>query len=166
MGIKVGGNSAGGMDEINVTPLIDVVLVLLIIFMVLTPITVQKMASNLPPPDLEDPPEPPPDQPPDQLLVAVYADGSIALNLKVESDADLKHEVATRLRGKEKKTVFIDAHPDANYGRVVNVMDMVREAGATKVGLTDMKDEGPAKLEPGAVLPGEAPAAPAPAPTP
>jgi biopolymer transport protein TolR len=164
MGIRVGSGGSGGMDEINVTPLIDVVLVLLIIFMVLTPITVQKMASHLPPPDLEEPPEPPPDQPPDQLLVAVYEDGSLALNLKQAPDADIKHEVATRLRGKEKKTVFIDAHPDANYGRVVNVMDMIREAGAEKVGLADMKDEGPQKLEPGAVLPAEGAAALTPAP--
>ena len=46
MGAKVGGSNKGGMDEINVTPLIDIVLVLLIIFMVLTPITVQKMAAE------------------------------------------------------------------------------------------------------------------------
>ena len=62
MSIQVKGSQAGGMDEINVTPLIDVVLVLLIIFMVLTPLTVQKMANNLPPPDEETPP-PPPDSP-------------------------------------------------------------------------------------------------------
>ncbi|MFZ5479702.1 MAG: ExbD/TolR family protein [Myxococcota bacterium] len=165
MGIQVGKDQPGGMDEINVTPLIDVVLVLLIIFMVLTPITVQKMASNLPPPDMEEPPEPPPDQPPDQLLVAVYADGSLALNLETLADEELRKQVTRRLRSKEKKTVFIDAHPDANYGRVVNVMDMVREAGASKVGLAEMKDEGPAKLEPGAVLPGEG-GAPVPVPVP
>jgi len=178
MAIKVGGEQSGGMDEINVTPLIDVVLVLLIIFMVLTPITVQKMANNLPP---NDPPEqetpPPPD---DQLMLAVYEDGSLALNLKVGTDADLMKEIAQRLRAKEKKTVFIDAHPDANYGRVVQVMDLVRGTSFTndpetnaivttvKVGLAELKEEGPTRLEPGAVLPttggagdGAAPATPA-----
>ncbi len=165
MAIKVGGEQSGGMDEINVTPLIDVVLVLLIIFMVLTPITVQKMANNLPP---NDPPEapPPPDTPPDQLMLAVYEDGSLALNLKVGTDEALMKEIAQRLRSKEKKTVFIDAHPAANYGRVVQVMDLVRGTAFTHdpetnaivttvtVGLAELKEEGPTRLEPGAVLPG------------
>lgn len=160
MGMSVGSKKKGGMDEINVTPLIDVVLVLLIIFMVLTPITVQKMASNLPPVD-DDPPDdqqPPPD---DQLMVAVYQDGSLALNLKVETDEELQKDVTNRLRGRAKKTVFLDAHPDANYGRVVNVLDMIRMCGAEHVGFADMKDEGPAAMPAGMPAPA-APAAPAP----
>jgi len=162
MGMSVGAKNQGGMDEINVTPLIDVVLVLLIIFMVLTPVTVQKMASNLPP--VDDSPPPPPDQtPPDQLMVAVYQDGTLALNLKMETDEELRTDITNRLRGRAKKSVFMDAHPDANYGRVVEIMDVVRQCGAEHVGFADMKDEGPAKLEPGAVLPGApVPAAPAP----
>jgi biopolymer transport protein ExbD len=158
MSIKVPTSAQGGMDEINVTPLIDVVLVLLIIFMVMTPITVRKMASNLPPPDTEEPPPPPPDQVPDQLMVAVYEDGKIA--------EDLMKEITLRLRSKEKKTVFIDAAPNANYGRVVQVMDLVRSAGAENVGLAELKEEGPARLAPGQVLsvPGAPGAAPAPVP--
>jgi biopolymer transport protein ExbD len=167
------------MDEINVTPLIDVVLVLLIIFMVLTPITVQKMANNLPPPDDEEPPPPPPDQPPDQLMLAVYEDGTLSLNLKEGSDEELMKEIGQRLRSKEKKTVFIDAHPKANYARVVQVMDLVRatsmdedpetkkKVSQVKVGLADLKEEGPARLAPGQVLPVPGAtdgAAPAPAP--
>ncbi len=165
MGMSVGPKKAGGMDEINVTPLIDVVLVLLIIFMVLTPVTVQKMASNLPPVD-DTPPDPPDETPPDQLMVAVYQDGTLALNLKVETDDELRKDITNRLKGRAKKTVFLDAHPDAVYGRVVEVLDMVRQCGAEHVGFADMKDAGPAKLAPGAVLPGApvpgAPAAPAP----
>jgi len=153
MSIKVPTSAQGGMDEINVTPLIDVVLVLLIIFMVMTPITVRKMASNLPPPDTEEPPPPPPDQVPDQLMVAVYEDGTISLNLKEGTDTALMEEITLRLRSKEKKTVFIDAAPNANYGRVVQVMDLVRGAGAENVGLAELKEEGPARLEPGQVLP-------------
>lgn len=154
MGAKVGDKKGGGMDEINVTPLIDVVLVLLIIFMVLTPITVEKMASNLPPQDQEEPPPPPPDQPPDQLMVAIYADGSLALNLKPGTDEDLGREIELRLKSKSTKTVFVDAHPDAPYQRVVQVMDLVREKGADKVGLVDMKEDGPARLPEGVLLPG------------
>jgi biopolymer transport protein TolR len=177
MSIQVKGSQAGGMDEINVTPLIDVVLVLLIIFMVLTPLTVQKMANNLPPPDEETPP-PPPDTPPDQLMIAVYEDGKIALNLKEGTDEELMKELGLRLRAKEKKLVFIDAHPKANYARVVEVMDLVRGTSVdtdpetkkvvsqVRVGLAELKDEGPARLLPGQAMPTPgAPAAPA-APTP
>lgn len=155
MGIQVGdGSKKGGMDEINVTPLIDVVLVLLIIFMVLTPITIQNMASHLPPVDDTEEPPPPPDQPPDQLMVAVYADGTTALNLKpFPDDVALKDDLTKRIRARAKKNVFIDAHPDANYGRVVEVMDLVRETGADKVGFAELKTEGPARLVAGATLP-------------
>jgi biopolymer transport protein ExbD len=177
MGIVVGGEKkGGGMDEINVTPLIDVVLVLLIIFMVLTPITVRKMANDLPPTD--PPEEPPPDTPPDQLMIAIYQDGALSLNLKEGTDDELMNELKQRLMGKSEKVVFVDAHPDANYARVVHVMDMIRGTlmeedpdshkmvSQVKVGLAQLKDEGPARLQPGQALP-TAPAAPAaPAPTP
>jgi|1048.fasta_scaffold25212_3 biopolymer transport protein ExbD len=157
MGAKVGG-SKKGMDEINVTPLIDVVLVLLIIFMVMTPKKIQNMASNLPPEDTEEPPPPPPDKPPDQLMLAVYADGTTALNLEpYTSDDALRDILERRLAAKDKKTVFVDAHPDAPYGRVVSVMDLARDAGAEKIGFADLKDEGPARLEAGAALPAAAP---------
>lgn len=155
MGAKLGNHK--GMDEINVTPLIDVVLVLLIIFMVLTPITMRTMANQLPPEDQNEPPPPPPDKPPDQLIVAVYKDGTLALNLKAMDDAELKRQVKLRLPGMEKKTVFIDAHPEANYARVVTVMDQVREAagepGAVKIALTELTETGPADPLPEGVAP-------------
>lgn len=148
MGAKVGGGNAGGMDEINVTPLIDIVLVLLIIFMVLTPITVQKMPTELPP--VDDPPvqdQPPPEA---QLMVAIYKDNTLALNLKPTDEATLAIDLKRQLLGrtKEKKNVFIDAHPDATYDMVVHVVDLSREAGAARVGFADLKDEGPAQLTP------------------
>jgi biopolymer transport protein TolR len=145
------GGSQGQMDEINVTPLIDVVLVLLIIFMVLIPITVEKMATQLPPIDAEPPPADP-DQPPDQLMVAIYKDGTIALNLAPMVDAELETQLKKRLRSKETKTVFVDAHPDANYARVISVMDLARQAGAEHVGFADLKEEGPAQLLPGTTV--------------
>lgn len=163
MGAKVGGGSAGKMDEINVTPLIDVVLVLLIIFMVLTPITVQKMSSNLPP---VDPPPAPDTPPPQQLMIAVYKDGAISLNLQEGTDDELMARLKGFLAAKSDKQVFVDADPNANYARVVEVIDKIRaqgDKGAITVGFAEMKEEGPARLQPGAVLPGATPpAAPAP----
>lgn len=135
-----------GMDEINITPLIDVVLVLLIIFMVLTPITVQTMASRLPPTDQEETPPQPPDQQPDQLMVEIYKDGTLALNLAPQSDEELRTQLGNRLRARAKKTVFIDAHADANYARVVEIIDMARDCGAENVGFAELSDEGPPQM--------------------
>jgi biopolymer transport protein ExbD len=171
MGAKVGGASGGGMDEINVTPLIDVVLVLLIIFMVLTPITLTKMATELPP-ETEDEPPPPPDPNQDQLLVAVYKDNTMALNLIPVDAAKLEAELKKRLknRPKDKRVVFIDGHPDASYEIVVNTIDQIRDCGAERVGFAEMKDDGPSQLTPEQVqmmaagtlaLPGSAAPAPA-----
>lgn len=167
MGAKVGGSSAGGMDEINVTPLIDIVLVLLIIFMVLTPITLTKMASELPPQDQNDPPPPDPNDP-KQLLVAIYADNTLALNLKPMTEPELSEALRKQLLGRvsDKKNVFIDAHPDASYEVVVHWIDVAREQGAQRVGLAEFKEEGPVQLSPEQLLQLDAPPAAPAAPTP
>jgi biopolymer transport protein TolR len=153
MGAKVGGKKKGGMDEINVTPLIDVVLVLLIIFMVLTPTTVQKMMSELPPKDDSPPPPPDPTQP-RQLLIAVYKDNTYALNLQPMDDAKLYMELKQQLLGRKKddKNVFVDGAPEAAYDAIVHAVDVARDAGAARVGFADLKEEGPAQLTPEQVL--------------
>ncbi len=167
MGAKVGGGNQGGMDEINVTPLIDIVLVLLIIFMVLTPTTLTKMASELPPVEQDEPPPPDPNDP-KQLLIAVYADNSLALNLKPMDEATLTKELRKQLLGRvgDKKNVFIDAHPDSAYDVVVHWIDVSREVGAQRVGLADFKEEGPVQLSPEQLLQLSAPPAAPVAPTP
>lgn len=137
--------------DINVTPLIDIVLVLLIIFMVGSAIPIHEMEPSLP--DKIDTVQQE-DMPKDQLIAAVYEDGTIALNLQPMSLEELKTQVYKRLMGKSVKVVFVDAHPDASYARVVEVMDTVRDAGAEKVGIASLKDEGPPR-------PGSAPVAPA-----
>lgn len=153
MGAQV-GRGKGANSDINVTPLIDVVLVLLIIFMVLTPRTIEEMTANLPSKTETAKKK---DDKKDQLLVAVYSDGSAALNLVQMDDREIWDQLRKRLRAKEKKVVFVDAHPDLPYGRVVQVMDLVKDAGADRVGLARLKDEGPAKPPDGT---DEAPPAP------
>lgn len=142
---------AEASKDINVTPLIDIVLVLLIIFMVGSAIPIHEMEPSLPDKTETVQQE---DMPKDQLVAAVYEDGSIALNLQPVTIEELKDQVYKRLMGKAAKVVFVDAHPDATYARVVQVMDTVRDAGAEKVGIASLKDAGPAR-------PGSAPAAPA-----
>ncbi len=142
MGASLGGE--GVMAELNLTPLIDIVLVVLIIMMVNMPIEVDRMGVKLP--DLSEqnePPPPPPIDPPEQLVIALYEDGRIALNRKVMTEEKMQYEVGRRLRPMEKKNVFIDAHAAVPYGRVVDMVDLAREAGAEKVGFAKMKVDGP-----------------------
>ena len=139
MGAQLGAN--GAMSEMNMTPLIDIVLVVLIIMMVTIPIEVQQMGVKVPGPPIENQPPPPPSD--DQLLVAVYADGTIALNRKQMTEDVLFYELTRRLRSLEHKNVFVDAHPDALYERVVKMVDLSRQAGAAKVGLAKLKETGP-----------------------
>jgi biopolymer transport protein ExbD len=124
-------------SEINVTPLIDVVLVLLIIFMVLTPIMINEMSVNLP--DKTETVEEEDDVPKDQLLLAVCEDGTMTLNRTPFEAEPLAESLTKRLRSKAKKVVFVDAHPDANYARVVTALDMARDAGAERLGMASLK---------------------------
>lgn len=140
MGAQLGGRQA--LTEINMTPLIDIVLVVLIIMMVNIPIQIEQMGVKLPS-DIQvqhqnDPPA-------DQLVIAVYEDGKVALNRQLMAEDKIFYEVTRRLRSMSKKNVFIDAHPEIGYGLVVDMMDLAREAGAGKVALARLKEKGPAE---------------------
>jgi biopolymer transport protein TolR len=143
MGIKKTGSRLGQgapvSSEINVTPLIDVVLVLLIIFMVLTPITIQELMIKLP--DDQEQAEDDDDVPKEQLLVAACEDGTIALNRQIMTLETLGETLIKKLKTKprKRKVVFVDAHPDAGYDRVVALLDVAKESGAEKLGLARLK---------------------------
>lgn len=149
MGAQLAGKEA--MAEINLTPLIDIVLVVLIIMMVNVPIEIEEMGVKLPGAEVKASSV---DVLPDQLVIAIYADGKLALNRRVMTEDVLFYEVTRRLRPMDKKNVFIDGHGDVEYGRVVDMVDLARAAGASKVGLARMKEEGPkppTSFAPGAV---------------
>jgi biopolymer transport protein ExbD len=147
------GNKKGGFSDMNLTPLIDIVLVVLIIMMVNIPIEVETLGLKLPA-KLENQP-PPPAIPPDQLVIGMYEDGTLALNRRLMSEQVLFYEITRRLRPMDPKNVFLDAHQKVPFGRVVDMMDLAREAGAAKVGLTKLKPTGP--QPPTSVAPGSAP---------
>jgi biopolymer transport protein ExbD len=159
-GLKAGKPAA---RDINVTPFIDVVLVLLIIFMVITPIMVHEMSVSLP--DKTETVETE-DLPKDQLLAAVCLDGTITLNRTPVAIEDLKDTLHKRLRSKAKKIVFVDAHPDAGYNDVVQVLDIARDAGADRLGLASLKSEEDFRACTARVAEGEAAAEGAEAPAP
>jgi biopolymer transport protein ExbD len=137
MGMSAGGNDGGGMSEINVTPLIDIMLVMLIIFMIITPPTLSQMAAKLPEQTEEVPED---DVPQDQLVAAVCEDGAFALNKKKMTLEELAEQVERRLKGKDTKVVFVDGHPDANYEQMVQMMDTIRESGAARLGIASLKE--------------------------
>lgn len=150
MGASLGAGS-GPVADMNLTPLIDIVLVVLIIMMVNIPIQIEEMNIKTPGPVPETPPPPPPEDV-EQLVIALYGSGDLALNRELMKEGQMIYEITRRLRPMAKKRVFIDADGTVPYGRVVDMVDLAREAGAATVGLARMKDAGPlpaTKVSPG-----------------
>ena len=134
-------------SNINVTPMVDVMLVLLIIFMVITPmlqkgvsVDMAKVNSPTPMPDADKE---------DALLISIMRDGKIYFGSdRVEPD-QLTQKVKDRLSNKVDKRVFIKSDARARYGNVVDVVDNVRSAGVDDVGLlTEQKKTGAAATTP------------------
>src|SRR5436309_2501767 len=120
-------------SNINVTPMVDVMLVLLIIFMVVTPMLQKGVSVDLA--KVNNPTQMPDADKEDALLVAIMRDGKIFFgNDRIESDA-LTQKVKDRLSNKVDKRVFIRADARAKYGTVVEVVDNVRAAGVDQLGL-------------------------------
>ena len=133
MSMSVGGGS-GLQSEINVTPLVDVVLVLLIIFMVVTPILQMGI-------DVEVPPKvevsgPPPTGNQTQLVINIKQDGTYLNSAKMATTQQLRDTIAKALNGRkaDDKVVFVISDDRIPFEKAVVAMDAAREAGAMKVG--------------------------------
>lgn len=115
--------------EINVTPLIDVMLVLLILFMVMTPTATRSLDARIPDPraDGAAPAEP--------LVVTVEAEGFRLNGRPIAAASDLEAELRDALSNRADRTVFVRADGKVTYGRVVEGMDCARGAGAERIGI-------------------------------
>lgn len=126
MGMDV-GSKKGPRADINVTPLVDVVLVLLIIFMVLTPSMLKHLTATVPEQREEAAPEVVVDS---TIMVEYSAKRELTLNREPIAVEALAAALAERLRAGRQKVVFFKAEDDALYGEVVRLLDVARGAGA------------------------------------
>lgn len=137
MGMDVGGSKGGAKSEINVTPLIDIVLVLLIIFMVLTPSMLKELTANVPQKAPDNQPPPPPGS---TILLEYTANREIMINQEPVAWEALADKVADHLKAAKDKVVFFKIEDDANYGEVVKLMDTARGAGAKTLGIVTKEE--------------------------
>jgi len=133
MDVGGGGSKVKVRPSMNVTPLVDVVLVLLIIFMVITPMLAKQFWVHLPnkPEQVEEPSEPDPNNKP--IVVSVTSKGEIRINRDVIPKSQFEHKLKRALAGSGQRTVFFDAAEDAEFGKAAEAMDLARGGGAATI---------------------------------
>jgi biopolymer transport protein TolR len=137
MSFAVGGAKGRPSGEINVTPLIDIVLVLLIIFMVMTPVMLKEIVAKVPQKSNELVPQPPGENP---IVVELDAADRITLNGEAVAPEALSATVGERLRHDRQRVVFFKIADDASYGSAVRIMDVCKGAGAATLGIITKDD--------------------------
>ncbi|ABD86507.1 TonB system transport protein ExbD [Rhodopseudomonas palustris] len=140
MAVRLGGSRRGGDNddlveahEINVTPFIDVMLVLLIIFMVAAPLATVDLGVDLPASTVE--PQPRPEQP---VFVTLKPDLSVAVGEEVIAREALPGMLDTATKGQKDERIFLRADKAVSYGELMAVMNLMRDAGYLKIALVGL----------------------------
>ncbi len=139
MAISIRNEGGKINSDINVTPMVDVMLVLLIIFMVITPMLQNKVAVDMA--KVDNPVAMPDADKEDAIVVAVTRDGGVYLGQDRVAPSDLGQKVRDKLADTPGKTIFVRADARAQYRSVEDAIDAVRTAGVDEVGLLTQKRE-------------------------
>lgn len=139
MAFSVGG-AGGPKADINVTPMIDVLLVLLIVFMVITPLTPHGLDTLVPQPPPPNQPPPPPNQDP-TVVVEIKKDATMEINGQPIKESDLQARLEDIFKTRATKVVFVKGDPDIDYRYVAQAVDDAKGAGLDKVGIMTPKVE-------------------------
>lgn len=131
MGASIGTTAKRGrnLPEMNVTPLVDVVLVLLIIFMVVTPLLAKQFWLQLPKQEAEA--TPPSEN--KSVVLTVKKDGVLALNGSDIPKSELRDKVSRIMAARSDKVIYFDAADDAPYASTVEAMDLAKQGGAKTI---------------------------------
>jgi biopolymer transport protein ExbD len=143
MGVRLGARSGDDLEvqhEINVTPFIDVMLVLLIIFMVAAPLATVDIGVNLPASTAQE--QPRPDKP---VFVTIKPDATIAVGETVVTREGLAEALDTATNNHKDETIFVRGDKLLNYGDLMGVMNSLRDAGYLKLALVGL--EAPAEKQ-------------------